>query len=988
MYLTLADIREGGELRWEVVKLNNYSSNVLSVTRGQDGTTGQAWLADSSLSNRVTAGGMQELENFKDASRSITLTGDVVGTVSYTGTGAVSIGTIIASTKFAPVASPVLTGTPTAPTAAAGTNTTQLATTEFVTAADNTLLSNHLAATDPHPQYTTAAELETRIAALVASSPSALDTLNELATALGDDPNFATTVTNALAGKAPIASPTFTGKVIVPQGSAANPGLVFTGDISNDTGLYLNADGNLGVTCNGSQVASFTPGAVSLQGTATGTSFNGITALASVAPLAAGTAAVGTSTAVARQDHVHPLQTTLSASAPITTVIPTKATAITGATSGSINVPEVTLASGELFATALHQVTTVIGGYRQHISIGSYRAGINTYAGGCFVAVGNNDNNPTEYYSLGLGGNITHSSGSTFWNNLNDGSGSGLDADTVDGLHIGQSGVNYIPYANASGNVGIGTSTPASKLDLGGTISSTETIRFTMGGNVAEVSSTGNGTANGLGNLSFNTRDGSVMQTRIKIAEGGNVLIGTTTDNGVDRLQVNGSISTTTAAPGTSNNQVATTAFVTAADNLKANNSDLLMAIGNINAPLLDLPLKNSLAMKSGVGSVTFTRASTATYIDRYGMLQVAGVDTPRFEKQGYLNESVTTNLLTYSEQFDNSAWAKANVTVSANTTATLDPYGTNWADKLVEDTSTGIHYISQTLTVSSSTLTFSCFVKAAESTKFRLNSWDSTNSVSPILADFDLTAVTATPANSSTVSATITPIANGWFRVSATTTTAAKVSISFYLEISRLDNSYTGDGVSGLYVFGAQLETWPFATSYIPTTSSSVTRASDILNFTRSGNIPNIEANGIISVLCDIDVFGTTGNNQWVWALYVSSSDHIGLTFSTASGSAHVWSSTEGSALAFVGISPRTTYRIAQVASNAGHYVYKNGVQVGFKSDTDGRITQTCNSSFSTVRMGSYNPAETYGPNSFNGHISNFRVYDRALTAYEASLA
>jgi hypothetical protein len=141
MYLTLADIREGGELRWEVVKLNNYSSNTLSVTRGQDGTTGQAWLAGSSLSNRVTAGDMQELENFKDASRSITLTGDVVGTVSYTGTGAVSIGTTIASTQFAPVVSPALTGTPTAPTPAAGTSTTQLATTEFVTSADNLKVS-------------------------------------------------------------------------------------------------------------------------------------------------------------------------------------------------------------------------------------------------------------------------------------------------------------------------------------------------------------------------------------------------------------------------------------------------------------------------------------------------------------------------------------------------------------------------------------------------------------------------------------------------------------------------------------------------------------------------------------------------------------------------------------------------------------------------------------------------------------------------------
>lgn len=77
----------------------------------------------------------------------------------------------------APLASPGFTGTPTAPTAVTGTNTTQLATTAFVQAA---------------------------VAALVASSPAALNTLNELAAALGDDPNFATTMTNALAGKQPL----------------------------------------------------------------------------------------------------------------------------------------------------------------------------------------------------------------------------------------------------------------------------------------------------------------------------------------------------------------------------------------------------------------------------------------------------------------------------------------------------------------------------------------------------------------------------------------------------------------------------------------------------------------------------------------------------------------------------------------------------------------------------------------------------------------
>ena len=114
-----------------------------------------------------------------------------------------------ASTTYAPLASPTLTGVPAAPTATLGTNTTQIATTAFVKA---------------------------ETAALVDSAPATLDTLNELAAALGDDANFSTTVTNTLANKldissassiyitqvsastiyAPLASPTLTGTPAAP----------------------------------------------------------------------------------------------------------------------------------------------------------------------------------------------------------------------------------------------------------------------------------------------------------------------------------------------------------------------------------------------------------------------------------------------------------------------------------------------------------------------------------------------------------------------------------------------------------------------------------------------------------------------------------------------------------------------------------------------------------------------------------------------------
>ena len=110
------------------------------------------------------------------------------------------------------IASPTFTGTPAAPTASAGTNTTQLATTAFVT---------------------------TGIANIVDSSPAALNTLNELAAALGDDANFSTTVTNSIATKAPLASPSFTGNATF----ASIVGIGSTG-IFAGTNAILNLQGS------------------------------------------------------------------------------------------------------------------------------------------------------------------------------------------------------------------------------------------------------------------------------------------------------------------------------------------------------------------------------------------------------------------------------------------------------------------------------------------------------------------------------------------------------------------------------------------------------------------------------------------------------------------------------------------------------------------------------------------------------------------------
>lgn len=116
----------------------------------------------------------------------------------------------------APLASPTFTGTPIAPTAAANTNTTQVATTAYVQSelADYALLASPTftgtptaptaAAATNTTQLATTAFVQTAIAALINSAPGVLDTLDEIAAALGDDPNFAATITTSLAGKQPL----------------------------------------------------------------------------------------------------------------------------------------------------------------------------------------------------------------------------------------------------------------------------------------------------------------------------------------------------------------------------------------------------------------------------------------------------------------------------------------------------------------------------------------------------------------------------------------------------------------------------------------------------------------------------------------------------------------------------------------------------------------------------------------------------------------
>jgi hypothetical protein len=241
--------------------------------------------------------------------------------------------------------------------------------------------------------------------------------------------------------------------------------------------------------------------------------------------------------------------------------------------------------------------------------------------------------------------------------------------------------------------------------------------------------------------------------------------------------------------------------------------------------------------LNNGTGpAITFTRASGATYFDANGVLQTAANDAPRFdhdpvtgESRGLLIEEQRTNLLVRSAELDNAAWTKDNSTVTAN--AATAPDGTTTADKLVENASNTDHYAVNAVTLGSVTMTCSAFLKAGERTRALVFLSDYVGAVA--FASVDLTAGTVSAFHQSPwtdSSATIQAVGNGWFRVSITATAGqgtAKGAAVFVLNNTG-EVAYTGDGTSGLFIWGAQLEAGAFATSYIPTTSAAATRAAD----------------------------------------------------------------------------------------------------------------------------------------------------------------
>ena len=222
--------------------------------------------------------------------------------------------------------------------------------------------------------------------------------------------------------------------------------------------------------------------------------------------------------------------------------------------------------------------------------------------------------------------------------------------------------------------------------------------------------------------------------------------------------------------------------------------------------PSLDLRFADSKSLVdavTGASLVTFTRASSGTYVGSDGVLRTA-----------------TTNLLLRSEEFDNAYWTKTNSSTTQDAIAA--PNGTITAEKLLTDTTSSSHVVRRDETVLASTnYTLSFYAKAAEYTFLSINHGHTL--VSGYLTFFDLSTGTV-GTNAAGNTASIQSVGNGWYRCSVTRTTAvSQTSLSARAGACQSDNvaSFVGDTASGIYIWGAQLEPSATVGEYIPTTST-----------------------------------------------------------------------------------------------------------------------------------------------------------------------
>lgn len=262
--------------------------------------------------------------------------------------------------------------------------------------------------------------------------------------------------------------------------------------------------------------------------------------------------------------------------------------------------------------------------------------------------------------------------------------------------------------------------------------------------------------------------------------------------------------------------------------------------------------ITNSLDLS--LGAFVFVSPTTADNVELYngvndygvfawgGQLETGGIVTsykpttsaPVTANEGSIAQAQRTNLLLRSQEFESGTWTKLNTSITTN--SIIAPDGTTTADKLIANPTNGVHLAIQSTTNTAIVWTFSVYAKASGYDRLIMYV-ASTNYVG-----FNLTSgIVESTLGTNITSANIESAGNGWYRCSITSTstnTGSAVALGVYNSAflnGNIDPIFEGDNISGIAIWGAQLERERNTPStYIPTTTTAVTVA-DGRNGTRA---------------------------------------------------------------------------------------------------------------------------------------------------------
>jgi hypothetical protein len=303
-----------------------------------------------------------------------------------------------------------------------------------------------------------------------------------------------------------------------------------------------------------------------------------------------------------------------------------------------------------------------------------------------------------------------------------------------------------------------------------------------------------------------------------------------------------------------------------------------------------ELPFSNSLnfcnfdfALSQGVAGSSLSadflvygaqleQGSTATeYFPTTTRLNIPRIDYTNGSCPSLLVEPQRTNLMTYSNDFSNAAWSKNTGAILANNATS--PEGITNASKLVGVALTTQQWIYRlnAPVVSGSQHTFSIFAKKGEYNFIQLRNLNN------IDANTIFNLNTGTVYITSTGTAKIENYGNGWYRCSVTATATLTGNSNIYVNLSTNgtgQQSFLGNGTSGVFIYGAQHETGSYATSYIPTVASTVTRNADVISKTGISSLIG-QTEGTIFVDVNFTHLNK-GSNEYLIQLWQNGSNRI----------------------------------------------------------------------------------------------------------------